>query len=346
MSIIKVLGIDLGKSSFHVIGRDTSGQSILRKKYTRPKLIQFIANLPPCLIAFEACGGAHWLARRCQFFGHDVRFIPPQYVKPYVKGNKNDFIDAAAIAEACGRPEMRFVPPKSEAAQVQAVCHRLRESFITERTASMSRIGAILLEFGLALPTGHSAMKKLFQWLASQSSVELPKMLLLELQVAHDHYLLLNEKITVQDQKIKQAVKQDERCQLLKTIPGIGDITASQLVMEVGTGQQFKHGRNMAAWLGLVPRQYSTGGKTKLLGISKRGNKKLRCLLVHGARSVLSRLDRGEGPFHEWLKKLRASKPFNVALIALANKLARIAWAVLTSMQPFNAVKLHPSLQG
>ena len=346
MSIIKVLGIDLGKSSFHVIGRDTSGQSILRKKYTRPKLIQFIANLPPCLIAFEACGGAHWLARRCQSFGHDVRLIPPQYVKPYVKGNKNDFIDAAAIAEACGRPEMRFVPPKSEAAQVQAVCHRLRESFITERTACMSRIGAILLEFGLSLPTGHSAMKKLFQWLASQSSVELPKMLVLELQVAHDHYLLLNEKITVQDQKIKQAVKQDERCQLLKTIPGIGDITASQLVMEVGTGQQFKHGRNMAAWLGLVPRQYSTGGKTKLLGISKRGNKKLRCLLVHGARAVLSRLDRGEGPFHEWLKKLRASKPFNVALIALANKLARIAWAVLTSMQPFNAVKLHPSLQG
>ena len=343
---IKVLGIDLGKSTFHVIGRDHSDHPVLRKKFTRTKLIEFIANLPPCLIAFEACGGAHWLARRCQYFGHDVRLIPPQYVKPYVKGNKNDFIDAAAIAEACGRPEMRFVPVKSEEAQMQAVCHRLRESFITERTACMFRIGVILLEFGLSLPRGHSSMKKLFQWLASQSSIELPKMLLLELQVAHDHYLLLNEKVAVQDRKILQAVKQNERCQLLKTIPGIGDITASQLVMEVGTAQQFRRGRDMAAWLGLVPRQFSTGGKPKLLGISKRGNKKLRCLLVHGARSVLSRLKLGDGPFHAWLQKLRETKPFNVAVIALANKLARIAWAVLTSLQPFNTEKLHPSLQG
>ncbi len=343
---IKVLGIDLGKSSFHAVGRDVSDQPILRKKFTRQKLIQFIANLPPCLIAFESCGGAHWLARRCQFYGHDVRLIPPQYVKPYVKGNKNDFIDAAAIAEACGRPDMRFVPVKPEEAQVQAVCHRLRESFVAERTACMSRIGAILLEFGLSFPTGHCAMKRLYQWLANQSSVELPKALLLELQVAHDHYLLLNERIAEQDRKILIAVKQDERCQLLKSIPGIGDITASQLVMEVGSGQQFRHGRDLAAWLGLVPRQYSTGGKPKLLGISKRGNKRLRCLLVHGARAVLSRLDKGQGPFHEWLRKLRAAKPFNVVLVALANKLARIAWAVLTSLKPFDATELHPGLQG
>ncbi len=297
-------------------------------------------------MAFEACGGAHWLARKCVSFGHEVRLIAPQYVKPYVKGNKNDFIDAAAIAEACGRPDMRFVPVKSEDQQVMAVCHRLRESFVAERTASMSRIGAILLEFGLSLPTGHASMKKLFQWLATQSHVELPKALLLELQVAHDHYLLLNERIAVQDAKLAQLVKQDERCQLLKTIPGVGDLTASQLVIEVGTGHQFRHGREMAAWLGLVPRQYSTGGKPKLLGISKRGNKRLRCLLVHGARSVLSRLEGSSGAFSEWLRKLRSSKPFNVVLVALANKLARIAWAVLTSRQAFSGDKLHPSLQG
>ncbi len=343
---IKVLGIDLGKSSFHVIGRDTSDHPILRKKLTRQKLLELVANLPPCLIAFEACGGAHWLARKCLSYGHDVRLIPPQYVKPYVKGNKNDFIDAAAIAEASGRPDMRFVPVKSEDRQVMAVCHRLRESFVDERTAVMSRIGATLLEFGLALPRGHSTMKKLFQWLARQSSAELPNALLLELQIAHDHYLLLNERIVVQDVKIAQVVKQDERCQLLKSIPGVGDLTASQLVIEVGSGQQFRHGRDMAAWLGLVPRQYSTGGKTTLLGISKRGNKRLRCLFVHDARSVLSRLEGSSGPFSEWLRKLRLSKPFNVAVVALANKLARIAWAVLTSHEGFNSDKLQPSLQG
>lgn len=342
---IKVLGIDLGKSSFHVIGRDHSDQLVLRKKFTRGTLIEFIAQLPPCLIAFEACGGAHWLARACQRYGHDVRLIPPQYVKPYVKGNKNDFIDADAIAEAVGRSGMRFVPIKSEEAQVQATVHRLRESFVAERTACMSRIGAILLEFGLSLPTGHSRMKKLFQWLAIQT-VELPRALLLELQKAHDHYLLLNERIAIQDRKIAEAVKQDDRCQLLKSIPGIGDLTASQLLMEVGSGQQFRHGRDMAAWLGLVPRQYSTGGKPKLLGISKRGNKRLRCLLVHGARAVLSRLDRGDGPFHHWLRQLRASKPFNVACVALANKLARIAWAVLRHLEPFDAKKLNLGLQG
>lgn len=346
MLSIKVLGIDLGKSSFHIIGQDIAGHTALRKKLTRPKLIELIANTPPCLIAFEACGGAHWLARQCQRYGHTARLIPPQYVKPYVKSNKNDFIDAAAIAEASGRPDMRFVPVKSEGMQVIAVCHRLRESFVAERTACMSRIGAILLEFGLSLPTGHAVMKRLFRWLADQRKVELPKALLLELQVAHDHYLLLNERIAVQDDKIKRMVQQDERCQLLKTIPGVGDMTASQLVMEVGSGQQFHHGRNMAAWLGLVPRQYSTGGKPKLLGISKRGNKRLRCLFVHGARAVLSRLDGKPGPFSEWLRKLRLTKSFNVALIALANKLARIAWAVLRSGQPFESSKLQQGLQG
>lgn len=159
---------------------------------------------------------------------------------------------------------------------------------------------------------------------------------MIELNCAYEHYLYLNDRIAEQDRKIKKQVEQDERCQLLKTVPGIGDMVSSQTVMEVGSAQAFKKGRNMAAWLGLVPRQYSTGGKPKLLGISKRGNKRLRCLFVHGARSILSRLDRGEGPFHDWLRKLRASKPFNIAVIALANKLVRIAWAILSSGQAFN----------
>jgi len=336
MSTIKVLGIDLGKSSFHVVGIDNADCTCFHKKLTRHKLLEHLAQLPCCTIAFESCGGAHWLARQCEALGHHAKLIPPQYVKPYVKGNKNDFIDAAAIAEASTRPDMRFVPVKSESAQIMAICHRLREGFVAERTACMSRIGAFLLEFGLSLPTGHGVMKRLFSWLGAQSQAELPTALLIELNSAYEHYLYLNERIAEQDRKIKQQVEQDERCQLLKTVPGIGDMIASQTVMEVGNAQAFTHGRNMSAWLGLVPRQYSTGGKPKLLGISKRGNKRLRCLFVHGARSLLSRLDRGEGPFHDWLKRLRASKSFNVAVIALANKLVRIAWAVLSRGQPFN----------
>lgn len=345
MSTIKVLAIDLGKSSFHVVARDDNDSTLIRHKFTRAKLLDKLANIPPCTVAMEACGGAHWLARKCQSFGHRVLLIPPQYVKPYVKGNKNDFIDAAAIAEASGRPGMRFIPVKSEQNQVLAVCHRLREAFVSERTACMSRIGAFLLEFGMALPRGHASMKRLFSWLAAQRQVDLPQQLLQELHVAYEHYLYLNDRITEQDRKIEQQVKQDERCQILKTVPGIGTMTSSQFVIEVGKGTQFRHGRDVSAWIGLVPRQYSTGGKPKLLGISKRGNKRLRCLFIHGARSILSKLGNGKGPFHEWLKKLRNSKPFNVAVVALANKLARIAWSVLISMKPFDAKKLQPGLQ-
>lgn len=345
MSTIKVLGIDLGKSSFHVVARDNNDATVIRKKLTRTKLLDLLANLQPCTVAFEACGGAHWLARKCQAFGHSVKLIPPQYVKPYVKGNKNDFIDAAAIAEASGRPDMRFVPVKPEHDQVLAVCHRLREAFVADRTACMSRIGACLLEFGLALPRGHAKMKRLFSWIAEQKQAELPEQLLQELNVAYEHYLYLNDRITEQDRKIEQQIKQDERCQLLRTVPGIGPLTSSQLVIEVGKGTQFRHGREMSAWVGLVPRQYSTGGKPKLLGISKRGNKRLRCLFVHGARAIMSRPNNGSGPFSEWLKKLRATKPFNVAVVALANKLVRIAWSVLTNMQPFDGKKLQSGLQ-
>lgn len=333
---IKVLGIDLGKSSFHLIGCDSHDQQVCKKKLSRQKLITFIAQLPPCLIAFEACGGAHWLGRLCMEHGHDVRLIPPQYVKPFVKGNKNDFIDAQAITEAAGRPDMRFVAVKSIEAQSQIVVHRVREGFVAERTACMSRIGALLLEFGLSLPRGHSTMKNLFSWLSTQK-VTLCPAIIGELQVMHDHYRYLNEQIAEQDAKIVQQVKQSSRCQLLKTVPGIGDMTASQLASEVGNAHQFKNGREMAAWLGLVPRQYSTGGKPKLLGISKRGNKRLRCLLVHGARAILSRLDSYRGPMYDWLRKLRVSKSFNVVCIALANKLSRIAYAVLSKNEPYQA---------
>lgn len=344
MSTIKVLGIDLGKSSFHVIGRDKSHQPIFRKKFSRKKLLAFLQQLPTCLVAFEACGGAHWLGRKCQSMGHSVKLIPPQYVKPYVKGNKNDFIDAEAISEAVTRPNMRFVAIKSEQAQTISAIHKSRQGYVKERTACMSRIGALLLEFGISLPQGHSTMRKLFNWLSQQTET-LPPLLMQELIEQHDYYLLLNERIETQDNKLKQLTADSALGQLLKTIPGIGDMTASYCIATIDSANEFKNGRNMAAWLGLVPAQYSTGGKPKLLGISKRGNKTLRTLFVHCARSVLSRPEQTGKAFGKWLTKLRANKPFNVACVALANKLARIVWAVMKSNQAFNPKHLQPNLQ-
>lgn len=337
MSTIHILGIDLGKHCFHAVGNNHTGKDVIRRKFSRSQLLRFLSVLEPTIIAFEACGGAHWLARKCEAYGHRVRLIPPQYVKPYVKGNKNDFIDAAAIAEAASRPSMRFVSAKSEEAQVIAAIHRVRDGYIKERTACMSRIGAILLEFGLSFPKGHAKMKALFQWLAEQD-IKLPQSLVAELLSIHEHYKYLNEKVSTQDRKLKAITENNENAELLKSIPGIGDLTATLCVANISSPSNFGGGREMAAWLGLVPRQYSTGGKSKLLGMSKRGNKHLRALFIHGARSVLSRIETTGKVFGDWLVNLRATKPFNVVVVALANKLARIAWAVLYHRQAFKAV--------
>ncbi|MFV0575507.1 MAG: IS110 family transposase [Vibrio sp.] len=336
MSSIHILGIDLGKHTFHAIGHSYSGNEVMRKKFNRTQLLSFLSKLEPTTVAFEACGGAHWLARKCIKFGHKAKLIPPQYVKPYVKGNKNDFIDASAIAEAASRPSMRFVAVKTEDAQVIAAIHRIRDGYIKERTACMCRIGAILLEFGLSLPKGHAKMKGLFQWLAEQNQ-KLPPCLLSELCQIHENYSYLNQQVKDQDIKIQEITEKNEIARLLKTIPGIGDLTSTLCIADVSSANNFTNGRNMAAWLGLVPRQFSTGGKPKLLGISKRGNKQLRCFFIHGARAILARPETTGKVFGEWLVNLRATKPYNVVVVALANKLARIAWAVLQHRQAFKA---------
>ncbi len=334
MSAIKVIGIDLGKSIFHLVGHDYSGRELYRHKFSRSKLIQFISVHEPTLIAMEACCGAHWLARKCQEYGHQVKLIPPQYVKPYVKAHKNDFIDAAAIAEASIRPNMRFVSPKSEQAQIGVVIRRVRTGYIRERTATMNRIGSMLVEFGISFPRGHANMKKLFQWLADNKE-PLPPLLIQELQNQLDYYNQLNERIKEQDRKLEKLSADDELYTLLQTIPGIGPMTASCCLSCVGNPSDFSNGRNFAAWIGLVPFQYSTGGKQRMLGISKRGNKELRELFIHAARAVMWREDTAERYFGSWLLELKRRKPFNVALVALANKLARIAWSVMTSHKPF-----------
>jgi transposase len=337
MSSIKVIGIDLGKFSFHLIAHDSSGRINCKHKFNRSKLLLFLSTLEPTLIAMESCSGSHWLAQKCQSLGHRVKLIPPQYVKPYVKTNKNDFIDADAIAEAATRPSMRFVSVKTKEAQVLSVIQRIRSSYIKERTACMSRIGAILLEFGMAFPKGHSRMKSLFQWLADNGE-PIPPLLMEELITHHEYYKHLNSLILEQEKKLKRIVDKDDRATLLQTIPGIGNLVASRCLSDISNPHDFKNGRHMAAWIGLVPRQYSTGGKNTLLGISKRGNKQLRTLFIHGARALMSKPDLVEKIFGSWIVELRQRKPFNVVVVALANKLARIAWSIMTTQKPFTAL--------
>lgn len=330
MSTINVIGIDIGKSTFHLVGHDLSGREVCRKKLSRPKLIQFLANIELTTVAMESCGGSHWLARKCREFGHKALLIPPQYVKT----NKNDFIDADAIAEASTRPSMRFVSIKTESSQVISVIQRIRSSYLKDRTACMSRMGSILLEFGMSFPKSHAKMKALFQWLAELGE-PIPPMLLLELRDHHEYYLKLNQLILTQDKKLKEIVDHDERAQLLKTIPGVGNLTASRCLSDISNAADFKNERHLAAWIGLVPRQFSTGGKPRLLGISKRGNKGLRELFIHGARAVLVRPEKAVAIFGNWILELLSRKPYNVVVVALANKLARIAWSVLSTKQAF-----------
>lgn len=329
-----IIGIDIGKNLFHLVGRDKAGREVFRHKFNRAKLIQFLSCHESVVIAMESCGGCHWLARKCSSFGHIPKLIPPQYVKPYVKSHKNDFIDADAIAEAASRPHMRFVTPKSEVAQVLIVIRRVRAAYIKDRTACMNRISSMLLEFGISLPKGHHQMKNVFQRIIDHDEL-IPPLLLLEIKQHFDHYELLNIRIKEQEEKLQKIMRQNETAKLLQTIPGVGPITACCCLSAVADPQDFKNGRNFSAWIGLVPYQYSTGGKSRLLGISKRGNKELREMFVHAARAVMWRDESAEKYFGTWLIELKRRKPFNVAVVALANKLARIAWSVMAEQKPF-----------
>ena len=329
-----IIGIDLAKNVFHLVGHDLAGRETFRKKLTRQKTLQLLSVHEPIIVAMEACGGSHWFARKCQEYGHQVKLLPSQYVKPYVKTNKNDFIDADAIAEAAVRPKMRFVSPKSELAQIVNVIRKTRLGFIKDRTACMNRIGAMLLEFGISFPRGHAKMKGLFQWLADKKE-PVPPLLILELREQYDFYTELNEKISAQDKKLKALLNDHPLMDILQSVPGIGPMTAACCIANVSSATDFRNGRNFAAWIGLVPYQYSTGGKNKLLGISKRGNKDLRELFIDAARAVMWRDESAERYFGSWLIELKRRKPFNVAVVALANKLARIAWSVMTTQKPF-----------
>lgn len=326
---ICTIGIDLGKTSFHLVGLDEHGAIVLKKRLSRPQVLVLTANLPTCLIGMEACCGAHHLGRALGAQGHQVRLIPPQFVRPFVKGNKNDYNDAEAIAEAVQRPTMRFVPVKTEDQLDLQAAHRVRDGLVAHRTAVVNQIRALLLERGMTFRAGRAWLGRQMATILDAAAATLTPLLLRLLQQLWAEWKRLDEQIEKVSREIESVAQADTACRRLQQIPGVGPLVSTALVAAIGKGTAFTKGREFAAWLGLVPRQHSTGGKAKLLGISKRGNSYLRRLFIHGARSILAQKNREKYAFHGWISALASRAHRNVLVVATANKLARIAWAVL-----------------
>jgi len=325
---ITTTGIDLAKSVFQVHGVDERGKAVLKKQLKRSQVIAFFANLPPCLIGMEACGSAHHWARQLQVLGHTVKLMAPQYVKPYVKTNKHDAADAEAICEAVGRPTMRFVPIKTVEQQVILTIHRARQGFVKARTAQGNQMRGLLAEFGLVLPQGMSHLRRL-PGMLEEGDNALPDSFRQLLARLHEHLQQLDRQVAELEREIQRWHKDNAASQRVAALPGLGALSASALVATVSNGRSFANGRQVAAWLGVVPRQASSGGQVKLLGISKRGDSYLRTLLIHGARAVVRQAILHPERADPWLKRLLARRPKNVVAVALANKNARIAWALL-----------------
>jgi transposase len=335
---IAVVGIDIGKNSFHVVGHDKRGAIVLRQKWSRGQVEARLANLPPCLIGMEACVGAHHLSRKLASLDHDARLMPAKYVRPYSKRQKNDFNDAEAIAEAVQRPTMKFVATKTaEQLDLQAL-HRVRERLVSQRTGIINQLRAFMLERGIAVRQGIRFLRaELPRILATRSDVLSPRMLRVIEDLAGD-WRWLDERIEGLSSEIAALADQDAACKRLMTVPGVGPIISSAMVAAIGTGDVFSKGRDFGAWLGLVPKQISTGDRTILGKISKRGNRYLRVLFVQAAWVVLVRLkpkDWERYGLKSWIEAARKRLHHNVLAIALANKLARIAWAVLAKGRQF-----------
>jgi transposase len=340
---LQTLGIDLGKTVFHMVGLDSAGKVVVRKKCSRKQLLAFTANLQVDLIGMESCSGSHFLGRALREQGHEVRLMPAQYVKPYVQTNKSDFLDAEAIAEAVQRPRMRFVPIKTEEQLDLQALHRVRERWVMRRTAVVNQIRSLLLERGLTLPKGRRYLEEQLPRILEDAELNLSgsfRVLLSQLQLELEQ---LAARIEQMDTVIQKTGKENEACQRLIQIPGVGPVTATALIGAIGNGSAFGKGRALSAWMGIVPGEHSTGGKQKLLGISKRGNKYLRRLFVQGARSVLQQRHKQAPGLRDWLAQLLARTHQNVVVVALANKLARMAWAVLCKNERYRAPVLAVS---
>jgi transposase len=332
---IAVLGIDLGKNSCSVVGLDASGRVVLRRRLHRDGVVKLAAGLPGCVVAMEACGGVHHLGRRLRDLGHQVRLMSPEYVRPYVKAQKNDDRDAEAIAEAATRPTMRFVELKSEAQLDMQCLHRARDRLVGERTALINQLRAFLLERGVIVAQGRRKLALHLEALLAAGEVSLSARTRLLIEDMREEWRELDRRILAFDEAFALQARTDETARLLTTIPGIGPLNATALVAAIGKAETFGRGLDLAAWLGLVPKQMTTGGKPKLLGISKRGNGYLRKMLIHGARAALPALSKGEAPIGGWLRGLLARAHINTVVVALAAKLARIICAVLRGGRAF-----------
>ena len=332
---IKRIGLDLAKQLFQLHGVDQQDQVVLRKQLRRNQMLAYFSNLPPCLIGIEACSSAHYWARELQKLGHTVKLMAPQFVKPYVKSNKNDAKDAEAICEAVSRPTMRFVAIKTiEQQDIQAL-HRIRTELVHQRTAKVNQIRGFLAEYGMVVERSVEKLRKALPMLLEDGENGLSFYFRALLQGLQQDLITLNDRVSDLDKKIKLLASSNTSANRLQQIPGIGPVTATALVSAVSDGKQFKRGRDWSAWLGLTPRQHSSGGKECLLGISKRGDSYLRTLLIHGARAVLKVAGHKDDPRSRWLQNLCTRRNKNIAAVALANKNARIVWALLTQETDF-----------
>jgi transposase len=332
---IKRIGLDLANQVFQVHGVDFQEKVVIRKQLRRNQVLSYFSKLSPCLIGMEACGSAHHWGRELQKLGHTVKLMAPQFVKPYVKGNKNDANDAEAICEAVSRPTMRFVAIKTiEQQDIQSV-HRIRTILIQQRTAKVNHIRGLLAEYGIVVERRIEKLRKTLPLVLEDAENGLTFDFRVLLQELQQDLTALDNRVGELDKKIQLLASNNTSAKRLQQIPGIGPITATALVCAIGNGKQFKRGRDLAAWLGLTPRQHSSGGKECLLGISKRGDTYLRTLLIHGARSVLKVSDKKDDPRSRWIQNLCSRRNKNIAAVALANKNARIVWALLTKETDF-----------
>ena len=325
----------MAKQVFQLHGVDGQEKAVLRKQLPRAKMLMYFQKLPPCLIGMEACSSAHYWGRELQKMGHTVKLMAAQFVKPYVKSNKNDANDAEAICEAVARPTMRFVAIKTiEQQDIQAV-HRIRSELVQQRTAKVNQIRGLLGEYGLVVGQRIDVLRKALPLILEDAENGLTVDFRTLLEGLQQDLITLDQRVDDMDKKIKLLASSNEDAKRLQQIPGIGPITATALISATGDGKQFKRGRDLAAWLGLTPRQHSSGGKDRLLGISKRGDAYLRTLLIHGARAVLKVVGNKEDPRSRWIQNLCGRRNKNIAAVALANKNARIVWALLTKKTDF-----------